>query len=195
MDDATIKTVLMLGRPGSGKGTQAALLAERLGWKTLSSGNIFRELRNGDGALAQKVREEYDKGNLFPTWFPSYLFLDEVLHITSEEGLICEGFSRSVEQAEIFHDALTWLSRDYLVFNLEVSEEVAVRRQVERNKVDARSDSDTPEKIQKRIEEYTAKTEPVIEFFRAKGTLIQLDGEKTPEEIAAQMLEKLQRAA
>jgi adenylate kinase len=190
MEHAT-KTVLLLGRPGSGKGTQTALLAERLGWKTLSSGNIFRELRNSDGALGEKIRETYDAGLIFPDWFPGFLLVDSFLKLDSKEGTICEGFSRSVDQAKLFDEVLTWLGRNYIVFNLGVSEEVAMQRQLERNKVDARTDSDTPEKIKVRFDEYTAKTEPVIAFFQANGTLIEIDGEQTPEQIAAELYEKL----
>jgi adenylate kinase len=188
----SIKTVLMLGRPGSGKGTQTSLLAEHQGWKTLSSGNTFRNLREGDGPLSVRVRETYDQGLLFPDWFPSYLFLNTLLNIKQEEGIVCEGFSRSVEQAQIFHEALEWLGRPYVVFNLEVSEEESTRRQAGRNKTDVRTDSGSPEIIQKRFAEYTNKTAPVLNFFKEKGTLVQIDGEQTPEQIAAELIQKLQ---
>lgn len=187
-----LKTVLLLGRPGSGKGTQTSLLAERLGWKTLSSGNIFRALRDGDSKLSEKVRAMYDSGIIFPHWFPAYLFQNEVLYMDTDKGLICEGFSRAVDEAVLFDEVLKFLGRDYIVFNLAVSEEEAMRRQLERNKVDARTDSDTPEKIQIRFNEYTAKTEPVLAFFKEKGTLVEIDGEQTPEEIAKVLYEKLE---
>lgn len=186
------KTVLLLGRPGSGKGTQTDLLAKRLGWKTLSSGNIFREMREKEGPLGEKIRATYDAGIIFPAWFPGYLFLDSILNLDLEEGIICEGFSRSVDQAELFDEVLKWLGREYVVFNLEVSEEEALKRQLGRNAVDARTDSDTPEKIQKRFVEYTAKTAPVINFFKEKGTLVEINGEQTPEQIAEELYEKLQ---
>jgi len=138
MESQPLRTVLLLGRPGSGKGTQTGLLAEHLGWKTVSSGNIFRELRNDQSPLGEKVRETYDTGVLFPGWFPTYFFLDAVLKLEAEQGVICEGFARSVDQAEVFDDALGWLGRKYVVFNLEVSEEEALRRQLSRHEIDAR---------------------------------------------------------
>lgn len=187
-----LRTVLLLGRPGSGKGTQTELLAKRLGWKTLSSGNIFRALRDGDSKLSEKVRAMYDSGIIFPHWFPAYLFQNAVLYMDPEEGLICEGFSRAVDEAVLFDEVLKFLGRDYIVFNLGVSEEEAMRRQLERNKVDARTDSNTPEKIQIRFNEYTAKTEPVLAFFKEKGTLVEIDGEQTPEEIAKVLYERLE---
>jgi adenylate kinase len=184
---STTNTVLLLGRPGSGKGTQTELLAKRLGWKTLSSGNIFREMRSSPGPLGAK----YDSGRIFPDWFPGYLLLDTFFKLDASEGVICEGFSRTVDQAKLFDEALEWLGRNYIVFNLGVSEEEAGRRQIERNKVDPRSDA-TPEKIKIRFDEYTAKTEPVLDFFKEKGNLIEIDGEQTPDEIAEELYEKLQ---
>jgi len=182
-----LRTILLLGRPGSGKGTQAALLAERLGWNILSSGNIFRALREGDSNLAHKVRQMYDAGIIFPHWFPAYLFQNEILNMRLDEGIICEGFSRAVEEAKLLDDVLKFLGRDYTVFNLAVSEEEAMRRQLERNKVDARTDTDTKEKIQIRFNEYTEKTEPVLAFFREKGSLVEIRGEERAEDIATQI--------
>jgi adenylate kinase len=192
MEDSHIKTVLMLGRPGSGKGTQTALLAEKLGWKTLSSGNIFREMRASEGTLGQNVRETYDAGLIFPDWFPNYLLLNSFLNADPKQGLICEGFGRTVDQAKLFDEVLDWLKRNYIVFNLAVSEQEAMKRQLGRNNTDARTDSDTPEKIQVRFNEYSAKTEPVIAFFKEKGTLVEINGEQTPEEIAQEIHSKLQ---
>ena len=161
MERATVNTVLLLGRPGSGKGTQTALLAEHFGWKTFSSGNMFRELRESKGFLGEKVREVYDQGVMLPNWFADYLLLDSLFKTDPAQGIVCEGFSRTVEQAKLFDEFMTWIGRPYAVFNLDVSEEESLRRQLDRNKVDARTDSDTPEKIKIRFEEYTKKTAPV----------------------------------
>jgi len=192
MESQPLRTVLLLGRPGSGKGTQTGLLAEHLGWKTVSSGNIFRELRNDQSPLGEKVRETYDTGVLFPGWFPTYFFLDAVLKLEAEQGVICEGFARSVDQAEVFDDALGWLGRKYVVFNLEVSEEEALRRQLSRHEIDARPDSDSPEKIKNRLHEYSERTQPVLKYFEKKGVLAQVNGEQTPEQIASELYGKLQ---
>jgi adenylate kinase len=192
MASTPVSTVLLLGRPGSGKGTQTSLLAQKLEWKTLSSGNTFRELRESEGALGEKIRETYDAGIIFPDWFPGYLLLKSLFEMKPEEGVICEGFARTVDQAKLFDEALEWLGRKYIVFDLVVSEDEAMKRQLGRNKTDARTDSDTPEKIQTRFNEYTQKTAPVVAFFKEKGTLIEINGEESPEQIAAAISEKLQ---
>jgi adenylate kinase len=115
--------------------------------------------------------------------------------MNSTEGIICEGFARSIDQAELFDEALTWLGRKYLVFNLDVSEEEAMRRQLGRHKIDARPDTDSPEKLKKRFEEYTQHTEPVLKFFKEKGVLAEINGEQAPDQIAAELYSKLQNLA
>ncbi len=191
MESSPVSTVLVIGRPGSGKGTQTELLAKRLGWETLSSGAIFRELRTKEGPLGDKVRAIYDEGKLFPHWFPTYIFENALFNIELSAGLIAEGFSRSLQQAEAFDEVLTWLGRRYIVIDLAVSDEEAARRQSHRNKTDERADSNTPEKIQIRLDEYHANTAPVIDFFKKNGTLIEIDGEKTPEEIAEEVYARI----
>ena len=191
MEPSPVSLVLIIGRPGSGKGTQTDLLAKKLGWKTFSSGAIFRELRAKPGPLGDKVRAVYDEGLLHPYWFPAYLFQNVILNTEPSEGLITEGLCRALKEAELFDDVLTWLGRGYIVINLAVSDEEAARRQSHRNKIDERADSNTPEKIQVRLNEYKENTEPVIDFFRTKGTLVEINGEQTPEEIAAELYGKL----
>jgi adenylate kinase len=191
MESSPVSLVLIMGRPGSGKGTQTELLAKRLGWDTLSSGGIFRELRTEKGALGDKVREVYDEGKLFPYWFPAYLFQESILKTPLDKGMIAEGFARALPEAQMFDEVLTWVGRNYVVFNLAVSDEEATRRQTHRNKSDVRADSNTPEKIQSRLDEYHKNTEPVLDFFKDKGTLIEIDGEQTPEEIAEELYAKL----
>jgi adenylate kinase len=189
--DSPVSIVLIIGRPGSGKGTQTSLLAQKLGWDTLSSGNIFRELRTKEGPLGDKVREVYDAGLLFPYWFPAYLFQNAMLTADPAKGMIAEGFCRAKDETKVFDDVLAWLGRRYVVFNLAVSDEEAMRRQSHRNKSDERADSNTPEKIQIRLDEYHKNTAPVIDFFKEKGVLIEIDGEQTPEAIADELYAKV----
>ncbi len=176
-------TVLLMGLPGSGKGTQAKKLAERLGWTHFSTGDTFKELREGEGPLAARVKETYDAGLYAPDWFATYLFEDTVLNLPKEQGIVCEGYPRTLPQAEIFDDTFSWLDRPYRAVYLLVREEEALRRQIERAKVENRTDSATPEQVQVRFEQYRANTEPLLNYFREKGVLVEVDGEKTPEEV------------
>lgn len=185
------RTVVLMGLPGSGKGTQAKVLAEREGYTHFSTGDIFKELRNGDGPLSAYVKSAYDAGKLLPDWFATYLFADVLLKLPQDSGVVCDGYPRSVGQAEVFDNTMTWLSRPYKVLYLEVSKEEALRRQLSRATVENRPDSQTPEQIEARFEEYKRNTEPVLEFFREKGLLVTLDGEKTPDEVSLLIQEAL----
>ncbi len=184
-------TILFIGRPGSGKGTQAEMLSKRLNWKIFSSGNQFREMRNGEGPLSDRVRESYDQGQLLPDWFADYLFTNGVLNLPPEEGVILEGFGRSRPQAELMYKILTWLGRRVVVVHLAVSEDETMRRQLDRAKNDPRPDSGTEEKVRARFAEYQANTEPALAFFKEQGILVDVDGEPDIETIHNDIVSKL----
>lgn len=185
MEHTPLQTVLLTGRPGSGKGTQAARLAKRFEWTHFSTGELFKELREGEGPLAEKVREVYDTGRLLPDWFANYLFEDMLLNFPADAGIVCEGYPRSRAQAEIFDSVMTWLDRPYKVLDLEVSDAVVTDRMLGRAETEHRPDSATKEQIEARLSTYETHTAPVLDFFREKGKLVVLDGTKTPEEVEA----------
>lgn len=177
MDD--MRTVLFVGKPGSGKETQAKILSEKTGFSIFSAGNRFREIRALDNNLGNRVRETLDQGKLLPAWLASYLFQEAILHLPLTEGIILEGTGRALSEAELFDEVAAWLGRSYRVINLRISDEEAVKRQLGRG----RHDSNTEEKIRVRLAEYEKHTAPVIEFFEKKGVLIDIDGGRSVDEI------------
>jgi adenylate kinase len=177
------RTVLFVGRPGSGKETQARLMSQKTGFHVMSTGEKFRELREHRDALGQRIRAEYDAGHLIPNWFPDYLTIEALIHLSSEAGIIFEGSGRTIEQAKLFHEVTGWLNRPYRVINLVLSEEEAHARQVSRAKVANRPDSDTEQKIALRFKAYNEETAPAIEFFKSKDVVIDIDGHGTIDEI------------
>ena len=179
-----LQTVIFLGRPGSGKGTQAKLLAKKTGWSIFSSGDTLKALIGQENALGRKVKEDYMSGQLAPDWLVEYLFLKATID-AGDNGIIYEGFPRRLSQAEHVDTVLSWLERPYKVIDLEVSEEVALKRQLDRAKVEDRPDSDGEEKIKARFAVYREHTEPVAKFFDEKGLLLKIPGEETQEEIFA----------
>jgi len=175
----SVRTILFVGKPGSGKETQADLLAKKTGFRVFSTGKRFREIREEKTNLGSRVRETVDKGLLLPAWLASYLFQEVILTTTPEEGLIFEGTGRALSEAELFHDVAHWLGRPYMVLNLVISDDEAVKRQVGRGRVD----SNTEEKVRVRLGEYEKHTAPVIDFFEKQKALVNVDGERLIEEI------------
>lgn len=188
--DSMVRTIVLMGLPGSGKGTQGKLLAERLNGIRFSTGDRFRTLREGDSALSKRVAAAYESGRLFPDWFATHLFEDAVLKLSPETSIVFDGFPRTRTQAESLDETMDWLGRRYQVINLMVPEEEALRRQIERAKTDDRPDSSTEDKVRVRFEEYQ-KTAGALDFFRENGTLTEIDGVGKVEDIAAEIATKL----
>lgn len=189
MERAT-QTIVLMGLPGSGKGTQGNILADRLNGIRFSTGDRFRALREGEGVLSKRVREAYESGLLFPDWFATHLFEDAVLKLPADTSIIFDGFPRTLAQAKSLDETMDWLGRPYKVINLVVDEAEALRRQIERSKTDDRPDSSTEEKVRVRFNEYQ-KTGEAVEFFREKGVLIEVNGVGKIEDIAEEIARQL----
>jgi len=182
-----IHTVLLTGKPGSGKGTQAKRLVEQFGWTHFSTGDQFRALRESEGPLGTRVREIYDAGKLMPDWFATYLFEETMLNLSADDALVCEGYPRSRAQAETFDAIMTWLDRPYIALDLAVPNEEVTTRMLKRAELDPRPDSSTKEQIEARLSVYEEHTAPVLGFFEEKGLLTTIDGTLTPEEVEAEI--------
>jgi adenylate kinase len=193
MTNEPIDTVLIIGRPGSGKGTQAKILSEKLGWIRLSSGDRFKAIRDGNEPFSARVREVYDKGTLLPDWFADYLLESGMLKLEAHVGVVLEGFGRTKSQAEHFHEIISWLGRDLVVFNLEVSETEVTRRMMERAKTEDRPDSNAQDKITERLNQFTDQTGPALAYFREKGLVTDINGEMTPDEVAEAITSAMKR--
>jgi adenylate kinase len=189
MNQAT--TVLFIGRPGSGKGTQAKLLAEKQSWLNFSSGDRFKEIRDGNEPFSARVRDLYDQGALIPDWFADYLLESALMGTSSDKGIVLEGFGRTRDQAEHLMEVASWLGRKLVVFNLEVSDDEVLRRMLKRAETVDRPDSSNEEKIRARLAAFDANTAPALEYFREQGVVIEIKGEQTPEEIAGDIEKSL----
>lgn len=187
-----MNTVLLIGRPGSGKGTQAKILSKELGWIRLSAGDLIKEIRDGSEPFSPRVREMYDKGTLLPDWFADYLLESNLLELDTHVGVIAEGFGRTHSQAVHLSEIIAWLGRKLVVVNLDVSEEEVLRRMLERAKTEDRPDSNATEKIQERLTKFTDETGPALAYFREQGIVIDINGELSPEEVAKEIAAKLE---
>lgn len=180
--------ILLMGPQGSGKGTQAKLLVEKFGFFYFESGKFLREMASKN----DKLKAIMDAGMLVPDEeMCSYIdaYLDEN-HIY--DNILFDGFPRDLEQYNFLKN---WLKDKNVKLNavivLHISEEETLKRLIKRAEIEHRSD-DTPESIKKRLSLYHQRTEKLISDMAGDVKEIQVDGERSVEEIAED-LEKIVR--
>lgn len=195
--------IIMLGAPGAGKGTQAKMIAEKYGIPHVSTGDIFRaNIKNGT-ELGMEAKKYMDQGLLVPDELTVKILLDRVAQPDCEKGYVLDGFPRTIPQAEVLDKALSELGDaiDYAI-NVDVPDENIVKRMSGRRAcvtcgatyhiehVPPRKegvcdkcgselvlrDDDKPETVLNRLKVYHEQTQPLIEFYTAKGVLKTVDG-------------------
>ena len=185
--------ILLLGPPGSGKGTQGKLLSERLGVPAISTGDILRQAVKDGSALGQKAQAIMARGELVPDDLIVNLIRERIARRDSVAGFILDGFPRTVPQAEALETMLSG-NGDGLsaVLNFSVPEPELVERMLQRAKAEGRED-DRPETIRERLRVYREKTEPLIGYYRKKDLVADVAGVGTIPEITARVDNALRR--
>ena len=171
--------LVLLGPPGSGKGTQAARLTEKYGIPAIASGDILRAQVEAGTPLGKRVRSYLDRGELVP----DQLMVDIIRHRLSEPdteaGFILDGFPRTVPQAQALDAMLAELQRPLdAVLYLEVDRQSLLDRLGQRHRGD-----DRPEIASHRIDVFLEQTAPLIGYYRDQGKLRLIDAARTPEEV------------
>jgi adenylate kinase len=174
--------ILILGPQGSGKGTQAKRIAERYDVPHVATGDILRAAVAEGGDLGRRVEPILERGDLVP----DDLMVDLIRErIAGESGFVLDGFPRTVPQAEALDTMLDEVGKPLdAVLLLEVSDETALRRLLERGSEEGRAD-DAPEAIRNRLRLYHGLTEPVVDRYRAEGVLVGVDGEQSIEDVSS----------
>lgn len=183
-----IRTFLMMGRPGAGKGTQAKLLAKKLSGTVYSSGERLREMAQSGTYFGNKTKAVMESGDLMPEWVSIYLFEDALVKLEPSDIVVFEGSGRKPLEAREFHKAAVWLARSYKAIYIKASEEVLRQRLLSRHQ--GRAD-DAASALDLRFKRFTEDTEQSIEYFRSEGTLIEVNGEQSIEEVHADILKAL----
>jgi adenylate kinase len=178
--------IVLIGIQGAGKSTQGNLLSEKLNVPYLSTGHIFREMAKEKTKLGRYIKEIMNAGYLIPDE-KTVEIVDEYLKRPEyKKGYIIDGFPRTVSQAEFFKDGAN------RVIYLEVSDNEALKRLSFRNGDKGARQDETPSAIARRIESFHKFTKPVLEYYRKKGMLIEINGEKSIEEIHKDILKSLE---
>ncbi len=170
--------ILILGPQGCGKGTQAALLAKKLGIPQLSMGQLLRETAKGTSALAHQIRAIQQAGSLVTDEVAIQVLDARLQQPDTKRGYILDGFPRNEEQFRAFERYAT----PTMVLVIEVPPEVSIPRLAKRAEVEHRLD-DTPEVIQKRLRIYEEETKPIIRHYEDRGLVRTVDGTGTIEEV------------
>lgn len=183
---------LIYGPQGSGKTTQAKLLAEKHNLVLISAGEISRDLAKQDTKEGKRVKALIDKGE--PT--PDEIIVPAVNKILDQSpaaaGFVFDGYPRYAQQIESLVSSLDkhgWEINK--VFVLRLTEEVGIKRIMGRATLENRED-DTPQAIARRLQLYHQQTEPIINYFQRLGKVVEIDGAKTIVEIAVDIENHLQ---
>ncbi|KPM32511.1 Adenylate kinase [Croceitalea dokdonensis DOKDO 023] len=194
-EDHMINLVLF-GKPGAGKGTQAGFLKEKYNLKHISTGDVFRyNIKNGT-ELGKLAKSYMDNGDLVPDEVTINMLKAEVEKNTDAAGFIFDGFPRTTTQAEALDHFLE--SRDmqiHATIALEAEDDILVARLLERGKDSGRSDDQDEAKIRNRFDEYNAKTAPLKEYYSAQDKFYAVNGIGEITEITQRLAKVIDRLA
>ncbi len=188
INKAHMINLVLFGKPGAGKGTQAGFLKEKYNLKHISTGDVFRYNIKNNTELGRLAKSYMDQGELVPDEVTIEMLKNEVEKNPEASGFIFDGFPRTTAQAEALDNFLD--SRDMRIdatIALEADDEVLIERLLERGKVSGRSDDQDESKIRNRFEEYNQKTAPLREYYQAQGKFHSVNGIGGIEEITGRL--------
>jgi adenylate kinase len=185
--------LILLGRPGSGKSTQAARLAEHLGLVHLDPGTIFRDIVAEPSAIGQQIRDPVAEGRLVPDDVTDEVIRERVNATPPERGVVLSGYPRNAGQAEALHRLLAESGRLQtrpVVVQLDVPNDELVDRLRRRRDLQDRGD-DSDEVTARRLETYDAETAPVADAVSDWADVMAINGSQPAEAVTTEILEKL----
>ena len=180
--------IVLFGKPGAGKGTQAEFLKEKYNLTHLSTGDIFRYNIKNETELGQLAKTYMDKGDLVPDAVTIQMLQSEVEKNPDSAGFLFDGFPRTIAQAEALDSFLASKGESIrATVALEADDEILVARLLERGKTSGRPDDQDEEKIRNRYQEYNEKTAPLMAYYQAQGKFYAVDGIGSIAEVTARL--------
>jgi len=169
--------IVLFGKPGAGKGTQAEFLKEKYNLTHLSTGDIFRYNIKNDTDLGKLAKTFMDKGDLVPDEVTIQMLQSEVDNNPDSAGFLFDGFPRTIAQAEALDAFLASRNQEITAtVALEANDEILVQRLLKRGLTSGRADDQDEEKIRNRYQEYNEKTAPLMEYYNKQGKFHAVDG-------------------
>ncbi|KZL48699.1 adenylate kinase [Nodularia spumigena CENA596] len=179
----TVTRLIFLGPPGSGKGTQAQILAEDLNIPHISTGEILRQAMQEQTPLGIKAQSYVNSGDLVPDQLVQDLVQERLSQPDVKSGWILDGFPRKVTQAVFLEKLLAELNQGgERVINLDAPDDVVVARLLDRGRKD-----DTEGVIRHRLDVYRAETAPLIDYYGDRQKLLTVNGDQSQEEVTHEL--------
>ena len=184
--------LILLGAPGSGKGTQGEKLVERLGIPKVSTGDALRAAVKAGTDLGRKAKETMDAGKLVADEIVIGIVEERLSQADAKHGFILDGFPRNVAQAKVLDQMLDRLKQPPMsrAIHLAVSDEEIVKRLLDRAQKEGRAD-DKEDVIRHRIEVYNAETKPLLNFYAHQHKLVDVQGIGSLDEIFERIIDAL----
>jgi adenylate kinase len=190
-----VANILLLGPQGAGKGTQGKLIAEEYGIPHVATGDMLRVAMAAGTELGRQVKPIYDSGRLVPDDLMIALIRERLGEEDAREGFVLDGFPRTMAQAEALEEMLREIGRDLdVVLEFQVPDEVGRERMLKRAAEEGRTD-DTPEAIDERLRLFHEETKPLIEYYRSRGNLVGIHGDRPVKEVFSEIQQTLEQVA
>jgi adenylate kinase len=184
--------LILMGPPGAGKGTQAKVVAEHFGVPAISTGDIFRFNVSEGTDLGVKAQQYMDAGEYVPDEITNLMVRNRIDESDAEPGFLLDGYPRTLSQVEELDGMIKFTGHELdAVVVLTVDSEELVQRLLARAETDGRSD-DTEDVIRRRQEVYAEQTEPLIDVYRDRNLLIEVDGMGEVDEVTERIFAALE---
>ena len=183
--------ILLIGPPGAGKGTQAALLAQHFGIPAISTGDIFRENVRNETPLGLEAKAFMDRGEYVPDSLTNALVRDRLNQEDAATGFLLDGYPRTIDQVEELDDILDETNKKLdVVVQLTAESEELLRRLSGRAQEQGRSD-DTPDVIKRRLDVYEDQTAPLIDIYASRSLVAKVNGLGEIADVTSRIIEVL----
>jgi adenylate kinase len=181
--------IILLGAPASGKGTISTRMAKELNMPHISTGDLFRENLKNMTETGKKAKTYMDEGKLVPDSIVLDMLAARIAKPDAGAGYILDGFPRTLVQAKALEKMLKGKANIYVV-NLDISDEVLIKRIIARGKASTEKRSDDTEEVaKKRLAIYHQESEPLVAYYKKSGQLIITVTEKTPDEVYKEIMD------
>ena len=184
--------IVLFGAPGSGKGTQAKLIAEKFGFDHVSTSDLFRYEISHKTPLGLKAQEIINRGDLCPDDITLGMLNNHIQKHADSKGFIFDGVPRTIKQAEMLDDKNLFKDLNIsMVLYLYVEMEEVEKRILKRAQLENRAD-DTPETVKARVANFFDQTMPLVDYYKNQGKLIQLNGMQDIEHVFADICKTIE---